>query len=847
MKDKVLSIFISLKKLFFIFAIFLAPLVFLTDSTQNPFNIQILILVISAALIALLSVLKIFTVKDFRFKLSKADYLLGLFIFICLLSVAYNYFVVGQFAALSEFLRRGYLLFISCGAGWLLAKGVNVYDGEDKKETPPYLFILWGFLWLFYPVLRTGATVEFYAVLLWLFGIYICYRHLKHFNAKEIADIFISVGALAALYGIMQNLGADIFWKIDISGEFGKRAVSTFGNPNFLSSFLVLFLPLVFYYFAAAKQAGEKFYYGAIIVFYSAYLAVSLTRSSWLGAFAAFFVLFLFADFRALISANKKRVIFISLLALAIFFAWPQQEGKYNSAAVTRLADARNELSLKNLTLSAPEQALNQSYHQRLMMLTCALKTAKDNPVLGGGWGTFQLNYGLCQGGLILQHPALAKFVTQANAAHNEFAEVLAQSGFLGLLSYLAFFVMFVFLFLKKIKTLNAKQRLFYIALFAGLAGVLKDNMLNITMQTAIVGFVFWFIAGLTSAVFEENKKVKIVFARFVMLALAVIICGFAIRQGRVFESDIYAFSGGKALARKNYNTARFYLQKSINLAPNKPEAFYNLVNTLVAQGEREDALNAALEAQKYFPAYYEFSFAAGNIYFYKNEIQNMARELIKTIALNPAYQPAALAFSHSVYAHEDLQTQQNMNLLKKLGPIGQHEGAFFFYAASAFQKQGDYSAAADFARKALAAENLNVRFLTLLKQINAKLNITEDPVLQKTQRVQYFRSLLENKKVPTQKQAQEIETFAQQYPADLYAQMTLAELYFNSKKYEQAYKILDALYPSYGNEISLNYALSYTCNALKNDEKEAFYLRRILALQPSNKGIQKRLEEINL
>jgi hypothetical protein len=49
---------------------------------------------------------------------------------------------------------------------------------------------------------------------------------------------------MSAAYGVLQYFGYDPVWGRTIN-PFAGRPVSTYGNPNFLSSVLVLLLPLV--------------------------------------------------------------------------------------------------------------------------------------------------------------------------------------------------------------------------------------------------------------------------------------------------------------------------------------------------------------------------------------------------------------------------------------------------------------------------------------------------------------------------------------------------------------------------------------------------------------------------
>ncbi len=852
MKENILTFLTPLKKIFFVLCLFAAPLFFVTYGLQKPFNVQFFIMALGGGGILFCFGLKAFLNRQVSFSLTLPDILFISFASVCALSVVYNYFHSPYpQAVLGEAARRGLLLFTASAAGYFFAKGIKPCSGTDKSSKIPLLVYAWAFLWLFYPAFKTDGFFDFYAAALWVFGIYACVKYLKNFDAAEVAGLLLAAGAIASVYGLMQNAGIDIFWKIDISGEFGARAVSTFGNPNFLSSVLALLMPLCVYYFFAARKAEEKFYYFILILIYSAYMAVAQTRSSWLGAALGFCVLFVFADFRALVRPQKKIAAFLTVSALAVFFAWPLAGDKnYSSAAAARLAQTPQISVLKNLTLNAPQSAVNQSYHQRLMMWTCAVKTAQKSPLLGGGWGSFQFNYGLCQGGLIMQNSALAPFLTQANAAHNEFMEVLSQSGFLGLFVYLAFWISFIVLFIKNLKDLNAGQKLFYAALAAGVAAMFADNMLNITMQTAVAGFMFWLTAGLLANSVERTKPKKLsLFSACALLLVCAVVCSVWIaRRGIVLASDIYSFSGGKAYARNSYPLAVLNLRKSLELSKDKTETYYNLASALIKSGENSAAHEVVKEALKRFPAYNELAFLDASLEGRGGNYPAAEQGLKNTLLLNPSHKQAARTFAELLVRYPQMQTAENIALLNRLAAMPNADNMFLFVLTDILIDKGADAQAAEIARGQVTKDNFASAWVERLALLDKKLAVKDDAVLLKAQSLGKYKKILQSAYASFPRNLEgEIKQAARQYPNDLSAQMLLAEFYYKTSQYGLASEILEGLYPAQADDLGLNFALSSVWAALGDSEKEAFYLREILRIEPLNSQAEKRLEKINL
>ncbi|MDR0952963.1 MAG: O-antigen ligase family protein [Elusimicrobiota bacterium] len=851
MKTKILNFTDIAIKILLIICIFVCPLIFLTDFARNPFNVQGFVLNISLAALLFLWGAKTLLSGGTVFKINKADYFFFTFIFIYILSFVYNMFISPAPAALAaESARRGQILLTNVLAGYLLAKMLLPYEEKIKYKTPASAWLfLWAFAWAFFPVFKMAGLFDVYAILIWCFGIWLCYKILKPFNLQKFVDIFIAVAALAALYGIMQNLGFDIFWKVNISKEFGARAVSTFGNPNFLSSYIVLFLPLAFIFFIKAESLSARFYYFAIIILFSVFLAISMTRSSWLGALAAICVLCLFKDFRELIWRSKKSFLFIFIAAALAFGFWPQRSpAGYSSAAKARVLEAAPLAKGSALTLSAPESKLNQAYHQRLMFWTCGFDMLKKSPLLGKGWGSFQLEYAPCQGNLILKYPALKILKTQANAAHNELVETASQSGLLGLAAYLAFFIAATYLLFKKFNAFSLEQKLFYAALIAGIAAMLVDNMLNITLQTTVLAFAFWFI--LSAALLPISKTIKLKIKPWlggVIFVLCLILSfGLAKYSLRVFKSDNYEFKALKLQMQNNLPAAKQGFEISINLANNKADTYYALINLLMKEGNLKEALSVAKEAEKYFPFYYEFYFRQAAIYAAWEQNDKAVLNLAKTLKMFPTYPPAGEFFSMLLAQTPSSQSSDNIKLLYKITQIMPFNPNIKISLATALGQRGDFTAAAKLNAEVLAEDNFNPdAYYGLL--FYAEKNQTEQNyalLIKKADELKAIKTQLDTERLPKniEKKIKEINN---RYPNDLSSAMLLAEYYYKTEQALLAYKTLEPFYKIYPYNTSLGFALSSAAQAMGDKKLAANYLEKILNYDSFNKLAAQRLGKL--
>lgn len=848
MNTKILNIINPLSKIFFTLCVFVSPLVFFTDLTRNPFNIQTLVLVFSCAALLVLWAARVLAGGVINIKYSTADFLFLGFVFIALLSLGVNVFIAPQDAPalLGEFLRRGHTLITNALAAWFIAKYFLTYQAAAPKENLQkgfYYIFAWAAAWLLFGGFKSQNIFDIYALIVWAAGIYLCARHMAKNTVKEAMDIFIAVAALACAYGIAQNLGYDPVWDINISYQFGARAVSTFGNPNFLSSYLILFTPLAFVYFLKAEKKIDIAYYFCALLLFAAYLVISATRSSWLGIAGGMFILFLFGGVRATAFASWKRAALVFVCCVLVFAAWPAQGGdNYQSAAAARVKEAGFVKSPKNFGLNVDEAAINQAWHQRLMMWTCAEEMLKSSPMIGRGWGAYQLHFAPCQGRLAAKYPQLDILRTQANSAHNDIFEVAAQAGLLGLLAYLSFFAAFVYLFVKNYKKFDSSAKLFYAALFAGAAAFFFDNMLNITMQASITAFAFWFVVSSLNLTFAKDKRLQINKITAVILLILCIAAAVILGMWQAYKiaGDIYDFKAHKLFAQNNYRAAALEARKALNPANRNAESYYTLINSHIKLNETDEASSAVSEAIKYSPHYFEFYFRAAALAAAQGNNELAARHLARVLSLYPAYYPAAQSFTALIAGDTALETPDNVRVLEASSNAFAFSGEMKLLLAGIYSRQSNLPAAANAAAQALQADIFDPDALQILSQFG------ETDLLKKARAAQALKAALAKPQMPKDIESQ-IRSFAKEHPQDFAPAMLLAEFYFRTDNPQKAAEILLAVYPQNKNNPAVNFALASAYTALQNPREAAYYLNQILALNPHNELAARRLAALNL
>ena len=103
------------------------------------------------------------------------------------------------------------------------------------------LAFIWGLMWVgFHSMKSTDPSIapwwDPYGAILWILGIIYAIWRTRHGEALEFFHLIFAVSTLAAAYGILQYFQVEIIWP-KLLNPYGNRSVSTFGNPNFISSY----------------------------------------------------------------------------------------------------------------------------------------------------------------------------------------------------------------------------------------------------------------------------------------------------------------------------------------------------------------------------------------------------------------------------------------------------------------------------------------------------------------------------------------------------------------------------------------------------------------------------------
>lgn len=607
---------------------FVCPLLFFTNLTRNPYITQICLLNICLALALAISLLRSAYGKQGRLGLAPTplDAPLAIVGFCGLISWLVAYFGHVPFfgpAILGEGARNGLFFLINCVAVFYLSASVPRRDGGP--EGVPLggwagLAFFWGLLWTAYPQMRApvGNSLSVWALLwdgygafVWLVGFagacWLCRRG----RAVDFIHLAFAVGFLASAYGLCQYFNAEFIWPNTLN-PYGGRSVSTFGNPNFLASYNVVLIPMSLVCFLEGATDGRRLIYGALFLILEAGLLCSMTRSSWGGALIGVLLLGFLAPLRRAAAAQPRPAGLLAAAALAMALAWPQSSisSGYTPSVVSRLAEMRQ--------LAEPGSGHYSPLHQRLLIWTCSWQMGRENPLTGKGFGLFELFYPFYQGPLLDAVEFTRPLRTHANNSHNEVLEIWAQGGLLGLGASLWLWAAFLASVWRWRKRVEGQSALWFGAA-AGVAGMLADNMLNVSLHFAVPGFLFWWAAGYVMGGAAQEEELPLggpqgLLGRACAAAVSLFLALACWQAVRIWNREVHYFSGFKLLRQGAITSAIKKLELSRRWGPREVNAIYELGNAYARADRYAEADAAYAEALRANAGYDEIYYNVGAV-----------------------------------------------------------------------------------------------------------------------------------------------------------------------------------------------------------------------------------------
>lgn len=285
-------------------------------------------------------------------------------------------------------------------------------------------------------------------------------------DLSKVIQLMLIGATLVALYGIWQywvGLQTPEGWiQKTVEKDITTRVFSVLGNPNGLGGFLILFLPLSFSLYFAAKGIWAKVYYAVISGVMLLALGYTYSRGAWIGVAAGIFFLAFLRD--------KRLAVPVVAGALAAPILKPSIINRFT-------------------VLFSPEYMEASERFGRIFVWSKSVELITRFPIFGIGPGMFK-------------YYVYNKFGWVAYAAENYFLQIGVEAGLLGLFAFLWFLLTFFKYSLAILKgTWGNKAedpftRAVIIGAMGGTVAVAVHNLTTNIWGVLIVSVLNWFLLG---------------------------------------------------------------------------------------------------------------------------------------------------------------------------------------------------------------------------------------------------------------------------------------------------------------------------------------------------------------
>ena len=558
--------------------------------------------------------------------------------------IAYKY--VDRYLANQEAWLK--LLIIFSGGVYLigfLREGNKTYQ-KNKINLPLVLLILI----VIFSFLKNGflmSSLQDCIIFLAYFILYfLVIKNIKNqYQFKSFIQIFFLTSFIIALYTILHYYNF-----ISYLQEYDKIA-SLIGQRNWTSNYLALIFPLMLCFYLLEKIKKKKIIYFILLSFLYTALMICQSRGIWISlSLSLFFGVFLIFKFNFL-NLFKENIKWLILL-LVIFII------------ITLIYSADNLLNKSPLnvtqrTLSTFDEK-DPSMNMHILTWKVTGLMIKDRPFLGGGVGSFKMNYLDYQAKFLKEHPEYNQYWTNAQEAHNEYLQIGAEIGLFGLGIILIIILKLYNLFINFLKKeIDNKRKLICWGLLLGITSFLMHNLFTFPLHVPALGSAFFIILGLSVAYSknfdlpeERNKeknenylingkkersknfRLRLLYTILILLVMLLLADTIVVRH---YLAEVYAYQGGKYYDNGNYKESLLKYKYANKLNPFNGKVLFNIGVNYYILDIYEEAEKLFKESKKY----YNDRNVYGNLglcYMKMGDYQRAEEEFKYAIYLNPQF-----------------------------------------------------------------------------------------------------------------------------------------------------------------------------------------------------------------
>jgi len=330
--------------------------------------------------------------------------------------------------------------------------------------------------------------------LITLYHLFIFFFLLKTlFRTKEqwlwFFDFSLLISFLVALYALAQKLCLpwvvhSCFYRLD----------SLIGNASFLAAYLLFSLFLIPYLWWEKRKAVYSFLWRSLylIVFLLNFYILFYTQTR--GAILGFFLGVLIMIFGGVFFSRSRRLKISFLIGVIILLSLPALIWLNRESAWVK-----NQATLRRLTTISWQDLTTQS---RLLVWRSSLEGFKERPLLGYGYENFNIAFNKHFPVLIFKDEGSRLWWDRA---HNILVDHLVVGGVFGLISYLAIFLLVIYLLWKR------TSRLVFLFFFSLLSAYFFQNLFVFDTHSSYV--MFYACLALIAFLTQEADSGRVFFS----------------------------------------------------------------------------------------------------------------------------------------------------------------------------------------------------------------------------------------------------------------------------------------------------------------------------------------------
>lgn len=452
-----------------------------------------------------------------------------------------------------------------------------------------------------YPAILTLTALIFYILL--------CFMVSQYMRENRIViPLWLITTAVVSIYSIWQFLHK-------------TRVIGTLGNENFLAGYLGISIPVCIGFFPGIRSRPFRVGLAILLLLFLVTLYLTHARGGWLGLIG-------------------------SLSSFAIIGFCPK--GKRLIIAVTLIS------LITGLALMPPGVRFIISQFQgdvRPAIWDGTLGMITEKPWLGWGKGAYFIFYPRYR----IQDYWLTKSPTDLTIhAHNEFLQIWAETGLIGLFIFLLFIYIVLRLSIKTLDGMKRQEGYLLLGLVCGIIGLLIHNLVCNNLQMPSSAISLWFALGLAisyvpahTVTLNMNRLFRYGIFLALTLLMAIIIIQTVIRP---VVSQYLFKKGWRYRDSEKWEPAIEEYKKAIRWHPWDPEMHYRMAYAYTMAGQNDKAIEKYDDVIRLAPHYGSVHRNMGIIYMKMGEYRLAVRSFLQALRIN----------------EYDLITQVNLGRLRK-------------------------------------------------------------------------------------------------------------------------------------------------------------------------------------